>query len=203
MLFFVLAVFAVYYDRFPLDETGADAIQDIDVPALGGFLDFVNFLGHRWVYVVLTLGFAAAFALARAGTEAILLVLTFAPPALNSLVKDWVERPRPSTDLVRVTNDASGFGFPSGHTVGTTALFGLLFFLIPIVVLWRPARWILQLGCLLMVVASGPARVYVGAHWPSDVVAGYVLAFVFLLPAVAFYRRARPGAQAVAARSPP
>jgi undecaprenyl-diphosphatase len=187
-----LAVLAAFYDRFPSDERIAHAIQDIDVPALGGFFDFMNALGDARIYVPLTLGVAFAFAIARAGWEAALVPLTFIPRGLNSLVKDWVERPRPSPELVRATDDVSGFGFPSGHALSTAALFGLLFFLIPATVPWRPVRWLLQAGCLLAVLATGPARVYVGVHWPSDTLGGYLLAFLLLAPVVTAYRAIRP-----------
>ena len=192
LLFVALSAFAAFYDYFPADERIAHEIQDIDVPAFGGFVDFVNTLGDAWLYVSLTLLAAIAFATMRAGWASAAVLLTFAPRALNSVLKDLIERPRPSPELLDASNDASGFGFPSGHTVGTAALFGVLFFLIPAAVPWRPLRWLLQLGCLLLVVAAGPARVYVGAHWPSDTLGGYLLALLFLAPlAVAYAAVAR------------
>ena len=191
LLLSVLAVFAAFFDRFPADERIAHAMQDIDVPAFGGFLDFVNALGHSWLAIVLVLALTVGFAWARAGSEAVLVFLTLVPRGANVLLKGWVERPRPSEELVEVSSSASGFSFPSGHTVATATLFGVLFFLIPVVVLWRPLRWTLQAGCLLMVLAAGPARVYVGVHWPSDVLGGYLLALLFLAPVVAAYRALR------------
>ena len=188
LLLGALALFAAFYDRFPADERIAHAIQDIDVPAFGGFVDFVNVLGDAWLYIPLGLALTGALALRREGSEAVLVLLTFVPRGANSLLKDWVERPRPSDELVEVPADASGFSFPSGHTVGTAALFGLLFFLLPVLVPWRPLRWALQVGCLLVVLAAGPARVYVGAHWPSDVLGGYLLALLFLVPVLVVYR---------------
>lgn len=189
----VLALFAAFFDRFPSDERIAHAIQGIDVPALGGFLDFVNFLGDRWPSAALVLLLTVGFAMVRAGSESVLVFLTFAPRFLGSLLKDLVERERPSPELVEVTSGASGFSFPSGHTIGATVLYGVLFFVIPVVVAWRPLRWTLQVGCLLMVVAAGPARVYVGVHWPSDVLGGYLLALLFLVPVLAVYRALRTG----------
>lgn len=189
----VLALFAAFFDRFPSDERIAHAIQGIDVPAFGGFLDFVNFLGDRWPSAALVLLLTVGFAMVRAGSESVLVFLTFAPRFLGSLLKDVVERERPSPELVEVTSGASGFSFPSGHTIGATVLYGVLFFVIPVVVAWRPLRWTLQVGCLLMVVAAGPARVYVGVHWPSDVLGGYLLALLFLVPVLAVYRALRTG----------
>ena len=187
LFFGALALFASFYDRFPADERLARSLQDIDVPAFGGFLNFVNFLGNRWTAVALTLVLTFGFATLRAGSEATLVLLTLIPRAANEVLKGWVERARPSDELVDVTAEASGFSFPSGHTVGTAALLGVLFFLIPAVVPWRALRWTLQLGCLLMVAAAGPARVYEGVHWPSDVFAAYLLALLLLTPVVAVY----------------
>lgn len=188
LLFVVLAVLAAFYDRFPADERIAHATQGIDVPALGGFLAFVNFLGDAWIATALVLALTVAFGLVRAGSEAVLVFLAFVPQGVNVVLKGLVERPRPSPELVEVTSHASGFSFPSGHTAITVGLFGLLFFLLPAVFPWRPLRWTLQAGCVLIVLAAGPARVYVGVHWPSDVLGGYLLTFLLLAPLLLAYR---------------
>jgi len=193
LLFCLLALFAAFYDRFPADERIAHAVQDIDVPAFGGFIDFVNILGDAWLYIPLAVALAIALALARLGSEAVLVLLTFVPRAVNGLLKDWVERPRPSDQVLEVSDKASGFSFPSGHVVGTATLFAMLFFLVTAVVPWRPLRWTLQAGCLLIVLAAGPARVYVGVHWPSDTLGGYLLALLFVIPMAVAYSVARPG----------
>ena len=183
-----LGAFARFYDYFPSDMFIAHRIQLIDVPAFGGYVDFVNLAGNGWVLIGLALIGAAALVLARRWLEAILLLLTIGPRLGNSVLKDVIQRPRPSSELLHVPDPASDYSFPSGHTVGTSVLFGVLFLVLPAVVPSRPLRWLLQLGCLLLIVSAGPARVYAGVHWPSDVLAGYLLALLFLIPVVAFYR---------------
>ncbi len=188
LLFLIMAVFAGFFDRFPGDEAATGAFQDVDPPVLGGFLEFINWIGTRWVYIPFTLGLALALALTRSGWESLLVLYTAGVRLGNSVLKDWIERPRPSEELVEVTERASGFSFPSGHAVGTAALFAAAFFIIPVVVSSRPLRLLLQAGCLLAVLAAGPARVYVGVHWPSDVLAAYLLALLALGPPLVAYR---------------
>ena len=182
-----MSVCAYFYDYFPADVRIAHAVQDIDVPAFGGFMDFMNVLGNTTTYVILVVAFTVALAVVRAGWESTLVLLTIVPTTLGTLMKDWVERPRPSAELVDVSANAGGFSFPSGHTLKTGALFLVLFFVIPALVPWRPVRWLLQAVCLAFVAAGGTARVYVGVHWPSDTLASYLLVLLFLGPPLALY----------------
>ncbi len=193
-IFVFSAFLAHFYDRFPGDERLTDAFQSVDVPALGGYLAFVNALGDVWLHTALVIGVAVLLGLMRAGWESLLVLYTAFPSFVNGVTKDWVGRPRPSEDLVNVPDGIAGFSFPSGHTVSTAALFIVLFFAVPAVVRHRGLRWLLQAGCLLMVVSAGPARVYIGAHWPSDVVAGYLLMALLVVPLLYVYvSRRSPG----------
>jgi undecaprenyl-diphosphatase len=185
VLFLFLAITAAFFDYFPSEVFIANRIQGIDVAGFGGFVDFVNALGVAWVYVPVTVALAVALVARNAWLEGGLMLGTFLARYVNTWVKDAVDRPRPSPDLIDVRATPGGFAFPSGHTVGTAVLFGLLFFVMPALVPSRPVRWLLQAGCLLLVAAAGPARVYIGVHWPSDVLGGYVLALLFLIPAFA------------------
>jgi undecaprenyl-diphosphatase len=189
--FLFIAVCASFYDYFPADLRIAHAIQGIDVPAFGGFMHFMNVVGGAPMYILLLLVFTVGFAVLRAGWESMIMLLTIVPNAAGHLMKSWVGRPRPSPHLVHVSVHETDFSFPSGHVLGTAALFGVLFFLIPAVVPWRPARWAVMAVCLLFVVAAGPARVYVGAHWPSDTLGSYLLASLFLAPPLAAYAHFR------------
>lgn len=194
--FLFIAVCAHFYDYFPADVRISHAIQGVDVPAFGGFMDFMNVVGDAKSYILLTIGFTVAFAVMRAGWESLIVLATIVPNGFGHVVKAWVERPRPSPFLMRVSVHETDFSFPSGHTLGTATLFGVLCFLIPLVVPWRLAHWPLMMVCLLFLLAAGPARVYVGAHWPSDTLGSYLLAFVFMGPALAaLYYFHRPKAE--------
>lgn len=188
LVFLLSAVLAHFYDRFPGDELITDGLQRLDVPAFGGYLTFVNALGDAWLRTALVAGVVVLLGLRRAGWESLLALYTFVPSVVNPLIKGLVERPRPSEEFVIVTDTVSGFSFPSGHTVSTSALFLVLLFALPAVVRYRTLRWLLQAGCVLMIISAGPARVYDGVHWPSDVLGGYLLAMLMVAPLLWAYR---------------
>ncbi len=186
-IFIFSAFLAHFYDRFPGDERLTDAFQGVDVPALGGYLAFVNAFGDVWLHIAIVVGGGVLLGLIRAGWESLLVLYTIIPSFVNSVIKDWVGRPRPSDELVNVPDGITGYSFPSGHTVSTAALFIVLLFAVSAVVRHRGLRWLLQAGCVLMIVSAGPARVYVGAHWPSDAIAGYLLMALLVVPPLYLY----------------
>lgn len=88
--------------------------------------------------------------------------------ALNNLVKVIFGRPRPA--LWESIAPAKFYSFPSGHAMGTAALAAALAFL-----LWpTPWRWPVLLASGLFALCVGFSRLYLGVHYPSDVLAGWV-----------------------------
>jgi membrane-associated phospholipid phosphatase len=105
----------------------------------------------------------------------------------NGLIKAAIGRARPADTLVQVVSPAQGGSFPSGHVMFYTVFFGFLFFLAwtrlprsP----WRTLALLLAGGLVLLV---GPSRIYLGAHWLSDVLAGHLIGLMILAFAIEFY----------------
>jgi membrane-associated phospholipid phosphatase len=98
---------------------------------------------------------------------------------INMAVKRLVSRDRPSLSTAVVGED--GFSFPSGHTVGTTVVWLLSAWMIGCWVIggWssgrRAGRTTVWTAALLMIIAVGTTRVFLGVHYPSDVLAAWVL----------------------------
>jgi undecaprenyl-diphosphatase len=76
----------------------------------------------------------------------------------------------------------SNYSFPSGHVLGISVLCGLV--LLFANRLTRDGGIVFMLRCVMLagIVSVGPGRVWLGVHYPSDVVAAYLLAVLFLLP---------------------
>ena len=186
-----MAALAAVRDTFPGDLFLAHRWQDVDVPALGGTLAFANALGVVWAAAAITVGVAALLVLRDRWLEGGLVILTLVPRGLEVVIKDLVGRARPSEHLVRVSEEASGSGFPSGHVVGAMVFYGLILYLTPRLIESKPLRVLLALFCVFMILVTGPARVYTGAHWPSDAVGGYLFGLLCLAVLIALDRALR------------
>ncbi len=104
-------------------------------------------------------------------------------------LKDMAQAQRPSTDFhVKVTQDFPGYGFPSGHVYGDVLMYGALAVVAPML-LGRGAGTAARVFFLAVIVLSGPMRMAVGAHWPSDVLGGYLWGVAALCLAIAGGRR--------------
>ncbi|MEO5989032.1 MAG: phosphatase PAP2 family protein [Candidatus Eisenbacteria bacterium] len=107
---------------------------------------------------------------------------------INNLTKMWVDRPRPSGELVHVEHIVSNPSYPAGHVLNFTAFAGFLCFLIYLHMRPSLPRMSLMTLLLLMIMLMGLARIESGEHWPSDVLGGYLLGTLWLAGTVAFYQ---------------
>lgn len=144
--------------------------------------------------VVPVLGLLAAGALHRAGLPraARLVLASLVSVPANIVMKNFWDRARPDKDLVNVAVETAGTSFPSGHTMGATAFYGSLSALTWIHLDPRRTRLPLTVGLGTLPVGVGISRVYLGAHWLSDVVAGNALGLLVLIPLVRRYLKTIP-----------
>jgi len=179
-----LSVLAAQHDRLPGDLDLAQRLQDSVFPGLR-LSKFVRLVTST--QVVLGTGGAAAVALWLLGRrrQAVLLVVGLAALALlQSGLKELVDRPRPTADLVELRAGFSSPSFPAGHVMSPTVLYGFVLYLAVALKLPLGVRAALVAWIAFVLVLAGPANVYVGVHWPSDVVGGYAWGAVLVLPLV-------------------
>ena len=159
---------------FPGDMSITKQLQKRHNPLLRKFMIGISEIGFPKLAVPITVCIASIFWALRFRLEALFILLTSSSNILNALVKRLIKRPRPTNELVTVVRVINEPSFPSGHVMHYTNFFGLLIYLLA--TNWRSSRLrnILIATCTSLIVAIGPSRVYLGAHWPSDVMAGYL-----------------------------
>jgi undecaprenyl-diphosphatase len=98
---------------------------------------------------------------------------------LFNVVKLLVDRTRPPVAMA--VHHFGGLAFPSGHATTASAVWGMVAALLVLGAPSRRARIILRLAGALLVIVVGLTRVYLGAHWASDVFGGWLLGGLWLV----------------------
>lgn len=102
--------------------------------------------------------------------------------AIFKPMKHLVLRARPDVSLRLI--EESGYSFPSGHSVTSVIFYGLLLYLIQKNCKNEKIKAALSWICGILAVTIGPSRIYVGVHWPTDVLAGWCIGGSVLLVAI-------------------
>ena len=97
---------------------------------------------------------------------------------LNVILKNIVQRPRP-TELRLITE--TGYSFPSGHSMVSMAFYGYFIFLIYELVKSKKIKITLITIISILIPLIGTSRIYLGVHYTSDVMAGFLISIAYLL----------------------
>lgn len=110
---------------------------------------------------------------------------------LNYLIKIIIQRPRPN--ISRMV-DVSGFSYPSGHAMITVGLYGFIMYWVFKNIKNKPLRVVLLCLLTLLIIHIDISRIYLGVHYPSDVVGGLLLGIAVLIFVITLmnHRRFKP-----------
>ena len=158
-------------------------IQSFSNPILDSFFELVTMLGEDLFIIIViaifywcfnkTFGYKLAFAYLSTG-------------AINTIIKEIVKLPRPigyEGIKSRRVETAGGYSFPSGHTQKASALFATL------MIEFRK-KWLSLMG-LLAIFLVGFSRMYLGVHWPIDVIGGWIIGVIWTKIAIKMFDRSK------------
>jgi len=103
-----------------------------------------------------------------------LIVITI----LNQIFKFILQRPRPTEN--RIINE-NGYSFPSGHSMISMAFYGFLIYLIYKYVKNKKLKYISITLISILIIFIGISRIYLGVHYTSDVLAGFLFSISYLI----------------------
>ena len=150
------------------DQGVLERIALIREPSVTAWMKFLSWLGGGWRPILIGLLITAALAARRERTAArCYLVTALSGWGLNLLLKLFFQRPRPALDLR--LDAAGGYSYPSGHSMLAPIVFGLGAFLLTRYAR-RPVAWAWLTAGLVLALGIAASRMYLGVHYPSDVV---------------------------------
>ena len=165
----------VYFDKVIISF-----IQSFETPFLTSTMKFFSFIGSgSSINFIVIISIIVLYFFFHHRSELLLFILVLmGSHYLFRLLKEIFHRARP--DLHRLI-EIGGYSFPSGHATNAITVYGILSFL-----LWHhiPIRWgrnLLVIFSTIMILTIGFSRIYLGVHYPSDVIAGYFAGAFWLI----------------------
>jgi undecaprenyl-diphosphatase len=188
ILALVIAIYARFTPKFPGDLCLTLWLQSFNNHLILSTMECISSIFGGWseVLVVVATGIVVWWRIGR--LEAIMILVGGLITLINTALKLAINRPRPSANLVHVLSPEQSNGFPSGHAFFVILILGLTAYFIFINLKNRVLQMLVLTVLIALILLTGISRVYLGVHWPSDVIGGYLVGGVFLTALIWFHR---------------
>ena len=165
-------ILLLFRDPTSLELVGPAWLEGVgrDVSALGGFL----------ILGLLSLAVCGYLLLKRKNMLALYIAVAVSSGSLlNTILKGLIERPRP--DIVPHATSAALSSFPSGHAMMSAVVFLTLGALLALSSDDKRIKIYILFWSVFMTVLVGISRVYLGVHWPTDIIAGWIAGSIWAI----------------------
>lgn len=181
-----------YFTDF--DATVADYITSFRNPTLTLYFKYITDVGDIYGYLIIfsliTFVLLSYFKSWKYAVQ-LLSVLILAVSS-NVFLKHLIQRQRPITDHLVTVKTLS---YPSGHAMTAMAFYGFLIYLLFTLKIKVGYKYALILLCLFLILSIGISRIYLGVHYPSDILGGFIAGLIwvvfcsFILTILRIYRK--------------
>lgn len=170
LILFIIVMFIMLFDKkLIFDTTIYNFIMKIRSDFFDTYFTYITKFGNTLFIVV----FVSIFMLLYRKKEGLLLAVSAFDSAFLTLVlKQIFLRSRPEN--LRLI-EQGGYSFPSGHAMISVCVYGYLLYLVLTKIKDKLLRRCLTCLLVLLILSIGISRIYVGVHYPTDVIAGYLL----------------------------
>lgn len=188
VIFIMIMLLVITNNIAWFDDAIISLVQGLENDRLTSCMKFLSFIGSSLMSVMIfVLVFLFLMIVLKHRRELIMFLVTVGGSELwNLILKNIIQRARPNTHrLVEIT----GFSFPSGHSMAAFALYGAITFL-----LWRhipqyAGRIAMITAGIALTLLIGISRIYLGVHYPSDVIGGYAASATWLMICIVCFRK--------------
>lgn len=159
-----------------LDDFIYELLIKMQNPIVTSIMTFISFLASA--ITLITLSFSFLFLIKNKKNSKLIMLNLILVFILNRILKVIIARPRPER-LRLVLED--GYSFPSGHSMVSFAFYGFLIYLIYDNFKNKKIKCLLIIVLSLLILIIGISRIYLGVHYVTDVIGGFLFAFIYLV----------------------
>ncbi|HYV94324.1 MAG TPA: phosphatase PAP2 family protein [Chitinophagales bacterium] len=178
--FLIVADKIFLQNKFEFDQNAFDFLSGLVSPRNNSVMQFITFFGTATFLLPANVLLAAYFAFIQKHKwySIKIPVIGITSPLLMYGLKNIFERQRP---LVPLLHAASGFSFPSGHSLTSMTFYGLIAYIVWERVKNPYVKWPVIAALIIFIHLIGFSRIYLRVHYPSDVMAGFALGLIWLV----------------------
>jgi len=162
-------------------------IQSFQPNWLTLIMKFISLISSTKSYLLIVPIIAAFFYIKHYRKEAFFTIFIVLGNILNPLIKYIVNRARPTSDIANILESKTNSSFPSGHAMGAIIFYGFLVYLV-----WKlPFKHKKFITTILVsfIILVGISRIYLGVHWPTDIIGAYIIGFIWLIFGIYTYKK--------------
>jgi membrane-associated phospholipid phosphatase len=186
--FLLLTLLVILFPSSLVDREFTEEVQEHQYVVLDKAMELISWPGYMPNSLIMVVCASALFLLFKFKREALFTLFTLFSGVISSGLKILINRPRPTEDAVRILEKAKNQSFPSGHVMFYVIFFG---FMILLMYHHKIINRLLKISVitisLFLILTIPLSRVYLGAHWFTDVVAAFLLGLVGLFVLGYFY----------------
>ena len=191
----LLSYAAAKFPVLPLDLKTYEELKEQANPLFDRLMTWVSDLGEVTIAMALTAIAMVTFAVRRHWIEAVFMLATTSSVLLAFVLKELIHRTRPfpldqnatginATGIIQSINE---YSYPSGHVLFFVVFFGFFAYLAWIHFAGRTRAIVIAI-CGALILLIGPSRVFLGAHWASDVLGSYIIGTIWLFLLILAYQ---------------
>ncbi len=184
IIFGIIAYFVINHQTGDFDSFVYNMVTFFKTDYFTGFYKFITFFASEVMILLVSLVLIIAFKNKKYGAFALLNAISIL--ILNILLKLIFMRDRPY-DLMIITE--SGYSFPSGHAMASLGFYGFIIYLLWHFNITKRMKILFSIMLSILILLIGMSRIYLGVHYASDVLAGYMVSGAYLILYITFIRK--------------